>query len=299
MNLLDNKLETLLAVNEFKSFTTAAKFLNLTQPAVSQHISLLEQEFGIKIFNKNGNTLVLTAAGAILIKYARRIKAISKELNTKLEEERNGPRMLKVGITHSLEGNIITEILTNIAIKNGRTTIKIYSDDIKNLYDKLSTFEIDLAIVEGKVNTQKFSRILLDTDYVMAVMSKNNKLAKNPVVTIKELQDEKLILRHSKSATRTLFAANLEENNLTLNDFNVLVEIDNAATIKDLVAKDMGVSILPKSICVNDIKNKTLVAKHIKDMDLTTQINLLYNKNSVDVGILEAIIKAYETKSIK
>ncbi|MCQ2802034.1 MAG: LysR family transcriptional regulator, partial [Bacilli bacterium] len=63
MNLLDNKLETLLAVSEFKSFTTASKILNLTQPAVSQHISQLEKEFNIKIFNKTSAGLIPTKEG--------------------------------------------------------------------------------------------------------------------------------------------------------------------------------------------------------------------------------------------
>ena len=110
MNLLDNKLETLLAVNEFKSFTTAAKILNLTQPAVSQHISQLEKEYNIKIFNKNGSDLILTTQGEILIKYARRLKSLSKEAITKISDEKKEARLIRVGITHSLEGNLIPQV---------------------------------------------------------------------------------------------------------------------------------------------------------------------------------------------
>ena len=74
MKLLDNKLDTLLAVSEFRSYTTASKFLNLTQPAVSQHIAQLEREFEIKIFKKGLNSLILTTEGEILVKYAKRMK---------------------------------------------------------------------------------------------------------------------------------------------------------------------------------------------------------------------------------
>ena len=295
MNLLDNKLETLLAVSEFKSFTTASKILNLTQPAVSQHISQLEKEFNIKIFNKTSAGLVATKEGEILIKYARRLKALSKEAMTKISDEKKEARLIRVGITHSLEGNLIPQVFAEMAKNNKNTTIKIYSDDIKNLYDKLNTFELDLAIVEGKITSSKFSKTLLDTDSVMVVMSKDNPLANKSIITIQEVQKEKLILRHSKSATRSLFAANLFELGMSLDDFKTMLEIDNTSTIKDLVAQNIGISVLPKSVCLNEIKNKTLVAKPIQDLHMTAEINLLYNKQIVDENILKQIIDTYES----
>ena len=294
MKLLDPKIETLLAVNEFKSYTTAAKFLNLTQPAVSQHIQALENEYEIKIFNKTGNGLILTNEGEILVKYARRMLSISNELTNKLAEEKNGPRLIRVGITHSLEGNIIPEVFANIASQNSRTTIKIYSDDIKNLYDKLSSYEIDLAIIEGKISASKFSKVLLDTDHVMLIMANNHPLANKAIVTIDDIKKENLIFRHSKSATRSLFLENLNRNNISIDELKILLEIDNTATIKDLIRKGKGVAVLPKSICESEIKNKTLVAKPIKDMDLTTEINLIYNKKFFSKEILKTIISSYE-----
>ena len=295
MNLLDNKLETLLAVSEFKSFTTASKILNLTQPAVSQHISQLEKEFNITIFNKTSNGLILTKEGEILVKYARRLKALSKEALTKISDEKKEARLIRVGITHSLEGNLITQVFAEMAKNNKNTTIKIYSEDIKNLYDKLNNYELDLAIVEGKVTSSKLSKTLLDTDSVMVVMSKDNPLAKKSIITISDVQKEKLILRHSKSATRSLFMSNLYQIGMSLDDFVTMLEIDNTSTIKDLIKQNIGISVLPKSVCLNEIKNKTLVVKPIQDLDMTAEINLLYNKQAVDENILQQIIDIYES----
>ena len=59
--MLDIKLETLLTVYEKKNFTRAAEELSLTQPAVSHHIALLEQDLGIKIFHRSKGELKLTA----------------------------------------------------------------------------------------------------------------------------------------------------------------------------------------------------------------------------------------------
>ena len=74
--MLDIKLETLLTVNEKKSFTKAAEELSLTQPAVSHHIAMLEEDLKIKIFHRSRGEIKLTPEGEIAVKYAKRIKAL-------------------------------------------------------------------------------------------------------------------------------------------------------------------------------------------------------------------------------
>ena len=65
--MFDMKVKTLLAVIESGSYTKAAQKLNLTQPAVSHQIRLLENEFDIKIFYRSKNKLKLTPQGKILV----------------------------------------------------------------------------------------------------------------------------------------------------------------------------------------------------------------------------------------
>lgn len=294
MELFDVRLNSLLAVTEYKNFTKAAKSLNLTQPAVSQHINQLEQMYGVKIFNKAGNTIIPTTSGEILIKYARRMKGLCKELDTKISDEKKFSKSLNVGITHSSEGNIIPLVLAELGNQNDGTTIKFYSDSINNLYEKLLNFEIDLAVVEGKVINSKFSKVLLDTDSLVAVLSKDNPLSQKTVLTLNDLEKEKLILRTSNSATRNLFISQLEDKDMTLDDFNVVLEIDNTSAIKDLVSHNIGVSILPKSVCYNEIKNKTLVTRPIQDLNMSTEINLVFTKTFENNSILDNLIKTYQ-----
>lgn len=74
--MLGSKIETLLAVAEYQNFTKAAASLSLTQPAVSHHINQLEEELGITLFVRGKGSLMLTPEGEIVLKYARRIKAL-------------------------------------------------------------------------------------------------------------------------------------------------------------------------------------------------------------------------------
>lgn len=294
MVMVDPKLETLLMVAEVKNYSLAAKKLNLTQPAVSQHISALEKELDIRIFNRSGNIITPTAAGEILITYARRCISLYKELKIKIGDEKRQAKSLTIGITHSSEGNIVPEMIANYAKANNGMNIKIISDSIKNLYDKLSTYDIDLAVVEGKVSGDKFSKILLDTDSLVAVISKDNPLSKKEIINISDLMKEHMILRSSKSATRNLFVAQLESNNMSIDDFNILVEIDNTSAIKDLVKKNIGVSVLPKSVCYAEMKDKSLAILPIENMSMITEINLVFLKTFSSRFVLEDLVSLYQ-----
>ena len=74
--MIDNKVYTLLKVYECGSFVSAAKQLNITQPAVSQHIKALEDELSITIFERGKGKLVLTKQGNEVIKCAKKMVGI-------------------------------------------------------------------------------------------------------------------------------------------------------------------------------------------------------------------------------
>ena len=83
--MLGSKMNTFLMVSEYLNFTKAAENLNMTQPAVSQQIKLLEEEVGVKLFIRNKNGLILTQQGEIVLKYARRQKALYEKMLLSLQ----------------------------------------------------------------------------------------------------------------------------------------------------------------------------------------------------------------------
>ncbi len=293
--MLDQKFTTLLKICEVKNFTNAANELGLTQPAASQHIKALEEEYNIKIFNKANKELKLTEEGQVLVKYAKRIASLYKELEMKIDDEKKHKKSLVIGVSHTSESNVIAEVLATYCAKNKGTRIKIISNTIKNLYDKLQSYEIDLAIVEGVIPSKKYNSLLLDTDSLVVVMSNDNPLAKNTIININDLKNENLILRLPNSQTTTLFETNLSNANLSLNDLNIILELDNIATIKDLVAHNRGISILPKSACYHEIKHNSLQVRPIANFNMSRQINIIFPKNFEYTYILDEIITIYNS----
>ena len=193
--MMDSKLETLIKVNETRSFTKAAELLSLTQPAVSQHIRQLEQDLGATLFIRGEGPLKLTQEGEIAIKYAKRIQTLYQNLEQSLGDQKRHITRLSVGITHTSESNIMVEVLARYSSLNAGCRITIISDTINNLYNKLKTYELDLAIVEGKIVDNNFNSVMLDTDSLILAVSNHNPLSKKSIVTLEELKKQRLILR--------------------------------------------------------------------------------------------------------
>lgn len=292
--MISAKMQTLLMVAELQNFTKAAQALSMTQPAVSHHIKQLEEELGAPLFIRGKNGLLLTPQGEIAIQYARRIKALDEKMRLELQNAEKNLTSLRIGITHTSESNLTTQVLAKCSSQHPGLSITITTDTIKNLYDYLGNYEIDLAIVEGQVTNPRFSSMMLDTDYLVCVMSNDNPLARKVMVTLEELKRQQMILRLPSSATRKQFESSLESHGESIQSFNVILEVDNIATIKDLIRKDLGVSILPRSACMDELCKGKITALPIENLSMVRETRIVYNRDFEHVDILREITRIYQ-----
>ena len=102
-----------------------------------------------------------------------------------------------------------------------------------------------------------------------------------------------MILRLPNSGTRNLFVAHLESNNMSISDFNVILEVDNIATIKDLIRRDFGVSILARSVCLDELKKGKIVALPVENLSMMREINIAYPTDFTQFDILRDIVRSY------
>lgn len=291
--MVDLKLYSLIKVYECGSFISAAKQLSITQPAVSQQIKALEQELNVKIFERSSGKLIVTKAGEKVIRCAQRMVGLQNMLEQELRNDREMIDHLTVGITHTAESNPIAEALAKYCSENNGITIKIVTMPINNLYKMLLSYELDFAIVEDRIRDSALKFLPLDTDYLVLAVSPNHPFARRNMITLNELKKERLILRLPNSGTRNLFVAHLESNNMNINDFNVILELDNVSTIKDLIRRDFGVSILPKSACLDELKKKKISVLPIENLSMMREINIAYPSDFSQTEILHGIIQAY------
>ena len=288
--MIDLKIKTLLTVAEEKNFTKAANKLNLTQPAVSHQIKELEDQLQEQLFIRKKGDIIPTPIGDIVLNYARKFVAMHNKM---LDDIKHNHKInIKLGITHTAESNKITEIIGSYLINNPGLSVTIITDTTNNLYKMVENYELDLAIVDNKKNV-KLNYLPLDTDYLVCVVNNNSPLAKKKIVTLKELKKENLILRLDSSYTRKLFESTLESINESINSFKIILELDNIETIKDLVRKDMGVSILAKNTCIDEVNRKKLTILPIENLSMVRKNYIIYTDYFNYIDNVKELINHY------
>ena len=294
MEFIDLKAISLLKVAEYENFTKAAKELCISQPAISNHIKAVEEELGFKIFERGTSGIHLTEKGAIVIKYSSQMNSIAESLKQALASDKLSATALRVGITHTVESSLVVDAIAKYLNKSTPgVSIRITSGTSKSLYKQLKNGEIDFIIMEGSYNDPDLNNVMLGTDSLVLVTSPSNHLASKNTVTLDEMKEENLIMRLPDSNTMKTFASALKERSKSLSDFNIILEIDNIATIKDLIRRDFGVSILAKSVCLDEVRKGKLAILNIENISMVREMNLVYPKDFEHAEAIDGIVRCY------
>ena len=292
--MIDSKIRTLLTLEQLGSYTRTAEALSLTQPAVSHHIRMLEEEYGIRIFVKSKSRLKPTPEGEVLLSYARQAMALSEGVKRAIEDSRRAIRSLKVGITPTASDILVPQVLAAYCNEHPATHIQIVRDTIASIDSMLSFFELDFAIVDGMISSQGTRSFLLGTDYLGLVVSPRHPFARRMSVTIEEIQRENLVLRPSNAETRKMFEAYITSHGYMMRDFNIIMELDSVSNIKEIVMANHGISILSHNVCLEEERRGDMVIVPIENCQMMRPINLIYPVDFRHPDILQDIRSSYE-----
>ena len=114
--MLDFRTETFLTVCRTMNFTAAAKQLNITQPAVSQHIHFLEEQYNTSLFIYQNKQLFLTRSGEILRKHLLTMKNDEKAILEELKSTFSGIETLSIGVTMTIGEYAINDALARLPV---------------------------------------------------------------------------------------------------------------------------------------------------------------------------------------
>ncbi len=302
--MLDNKLNSLLVLNETKSYSKTAELLFLTQPAVTAHIKSLEEEYGIKIFRRSGKEFILTPEGEILLSNAKKIQSLYKGIAQEIKNYKTSIQKIKIGITSGIDSSFISTILTKLSLahenSNQKMSITLFSNRIQTLVKMLKSYEVDLIITDDKCNDSDVQTCVLDSDNLVFITAKSNEKLYNSIIKLEDLKNEKLVVRLPNSSTSSLFDAVLRAKNISISDFNVIIELNSVSAIKNLVKNNLCNAILTYNSCINEINRGEIIAIPIADVTTIHDTKLLFLTEFQHLDVLEEIKKLYmQEKEVK
>ena len=261
------------------NFTRASEKLNITQPAVSQHIRFLEKHYNTKLFRYEGKKLQLTGAGEILRNASLTMKhdelSIQDEM-LKAEDEKE----LRFGATRTVGDALMGNILERYLRKYPEARIHMEVDNTRELLLRLDEGEIDFALVEGFFKKSEYESQVYSVENYIAVCSPDHQFQKEPV-SVEDLFQERLLLREQGSGTREVLERYLSAKNLSLADFRKVMEAGSLQTIKELTKAGCGITFLYEVAVRRELADGVLKRIPLEDFHISHEFAFIWRRGSI------------------
>lgn len=265
-----NRLLTFHEAAEELNFSTAAQKLSITQPAVSAQIHNLEEDLGVKLFNRIGRIIALSEAGEVLRGFSRRIFRLLDEAESVMDELRLVRRgTLKIGTTTTYAGHIMPPLLSRFQTEFPMVKVILHEGSSMDIAKRVAKLEIEVAVVAYSGNLKNVQFDLLRQEELVLVLPPGHPLASRTSVSIKALAKEKFILREKGSSTRLIMRNLFRQHRINP---PVVFETSNVDFIKEQVANGMGISFLTRSAVSEELASGRMATAKLKEEKLKLEI---------------------------
>ena len=242
------------------SFSRAAEALHVTQPAISDQIRKLEEEYDTLLFNRAKRQVTLTWAGAGLLEVTRRLFDAEDQALQLLTEN----RALQGGTLRIVADSAVhvLPVLAAFRRKYPGVLVSIRTGNSAQVMQSLHGYDADLGVIGEIPQGETFDHLRLNATAITAFVAVDHALAGAAVLPWASLPGLPLVLREKGSKTRTKLAAAAAEHGIAL---TAAIEAEGREAVRELVASGAGVGFVSGAEFMPDAR---LVAVPLPQSDL-------------------------------
>ena len=269
-----HQLATFQIVAKHRSYVRAAQELHFSQPAVSAQIRQLEENLGVKLFDKIGRKTHLTQAGQELYHYSLKIASLIEETLDIMEALRSPNHgRLSIGADTTVGTYVIPGFLGQFHRVYPDVEITLEVVNRGYLVESLLNNRVDMVIM-GKIPTEAavFMAPFADNELVL-VAPPTHRVAGWGRVPFAELAREHFLLREEGSGTRAALEGAFQEAGLPL---QVSMHMGNNSAIKQAVAAGLGVALISRVALDMELETNRLVILDVEGFPIMRQWRLVH-----------------------
>lgn len=228
-------------------FSRAAEELRLTQPAISDQVRKLEDEYDTLLFNRQKKQVTLTEAGARLIEITRRLFDSEDQARALLSES----RALRAGNLRIIADSPLhlTGILARFRQLHPGVTMEIGTGNTEDVIEQLHSYRADIGVLGEAPTSRDFVTLPLNATPILAFVSHSHSLATRASLRITDLTDAALVLRERGSKTRTKLENAARADGVTL---SAAIIAEGREAVREIVASGTGVGFVSAAEFVED-----------------------------------------------
>jgi len=250
------QLNVFMMVAQEKTVTAAADKLFLSKPAVSMALSELENQLGEKLFDRQNNRLVINEFGKSLQPLADELLVRSAQISTLFSQPNQLLGHLKIGASDTIGTQIMPYLLRDFRKKTKHSQQSLLISNTDDICQKIAKFELDVALVEGKINHTDLVSNAWFCDEMCLICSTSNLLSQISNITFEDLSEQNWILRENGSGTRAYFNQYLEPH---LSQWQLSLELNNTEVIINCVSAGLGIACISQLAASHAAKRSNIV----------------------------------------
>jgi len=277
MNL--KQLEVFIAVAECGSFSRAAELCYLTQSTVSQHISALEKEFGLKLLDRTGKGALLTEAGKLLHLHACRLAEEARSIPAALNRFKGLEEVvIRIGGSNIPSSYLLPGCIPPFQRSHPGVTITILQGDSRETLDRLKREDVELAVIGSKIEDEEVCYADLATDRLALVIYPGHRWEGKDSVSLDELREEVFIFREPGSGTDMTVRNALVKAGLAPEKLNVRTFLGSNEAVKQAILSGAGVSFLSMISVRRECESGQLSMLDVEGLDMSRHFYLVSRK---------------------
>ncbi|GKX65005.1 LysR family transcriptional regulator [Inconstantimicrobium mannanitabidum] len=282
------QLKAFITISELQSFTAAASEMGYAQSTVTTQIKLLEDELGVKLFERMGKTTSLTHEGKKLLPYAKQMIKLSDDMKNVVFNEKRPTGTLTIGAAESLCVLRLPEILKKYRSLYPDVEVSMKFGSCSVFRDMLRDNAIDVAFSLGrKIDNEEFIADVEFNETMLLLTYPGHPLINKKEITPKDIEGEPLILTESGCSYRMAFEKILSEHDVKP---NLVLETGSVQAIKQFTMSGLGITLLPKIAVEEELANGRLIPLNWVGPGFGIVSQVLYHKDKWMSPALKAFL---------
>lgn len=282
------QLEYIVALDTHRHFVLASEKCFVTQPTLSMQIQKLEEELGVKIFDRTKQPVIPTEIGARIIAQARillREAAVIPQLIAEQKDTMTGE--IRIGIIPTLAPYLLPSLFKNIREKYPQVNLVVREIITEEVVQELKNNRLDCGLVVTPLKDSSIKEDILFYEELFVYVSKKNALVDKKYVLPTEIDPNELWLLEEGHCFRSqiLNLCELRKHS----ELHFKYETGNIETLKRMVDKSDGITILPELAIMEFSPAQMKLVKRLKEPSPAREVSLVTHRDHIKTKLIKTL----------
>jgi LysR family hydrogen peroxide-inducible transcriptional activator len=282
------QLEYIVAIDTYRHFVLASEKCFVTQPTLSMQIQKLEDELGVKIFDRTKQPVIPTEIGASIIAKARIVLREAGMIRQMISEQKDTMTgEIRIGIIPTLAPYLLPPLFKNVREKYPQVNLVVKETITENVVQELKNNRLDCGIVVTPLKDSSIKEDVLFYEELFVYVSKKNALYDKKYVLPTEIDPNQLWLLEEGHCFRSQVLNLCELRKYS--DLHFRYETGNIETLKRMVDKSDGITILPELAVMEFTQSQLKFVKRLKDPSPAREVSLVTHRDHLKTKLIKTL----------